>query len=88
MFQKIETIKKNQMTNVPHQVTKCHKGHDNLSLDLMTTCQVKDYSIIDSSIGDNNTHRKKEELIFNIEFFSSMKYNLSEYHNIHCNFWR
>ena len=53
MFQKIETIKKNQMTNVPHQVTKCHKGHDKLSLDLMTTCQVKDYSIIDSSIGDN-----------------------------------
>ena len=55
----IETENKNQMTNTPHQVTKCHKGHDKLSVDPMTNCQVKDSSIIDSSIGDNNTHTEE-----------------------------
>lgn len=46
----IETENKNQMTNTPHQVTDCHKGHDKVSLDLMTSCQVKDSSIIYYSI--------------------------------------
>ena len=59
----IETENKNQMTNTPHQVTDCHKGHDKVSLDLMTSCQVKDSSIIDSSIGDNNnTHTEEKPL--------------------------
>lgn len=53
VFENKNTEEKNQMTNAPHQVTKCHKGHDKVSLDPMTSCQVKDSSIIDSSIGDN-----------------------------------
>ena len=57
----IETENENQVTNIPHQVTDCHKGHDKVSLDLMTKCQVKDSSIIDSSIGDNNNTHTEEK---------------------------
>lgn len=62
VFENKNTEEKNQMTNAPHQVTKCHKGHDKVSLDPMTSCQVKDSSIIDSSIGDNNTHTEEKAL--------------------------
>ena len=59
VFENKNTEEKNQMTNTPHQVTKCHKGHDKVSLDLMTSCQVKD-----SSIGDNNTHTGEKKNLF------------------------
>ena len=63
VFENKNTEEENQMTNAPHQVTKCHKGHDKVSLDPMTSCQVKDSSIIDSSIGDNNnTHTEEKAL--------------------------
>ena len=53
---KINVKNENQVTNIPHQVTDCHKGHDKVSLDLMTNCQVKDYSIIYYSIIYIHTH--------------------------------
>ena len=51
-----ENLENNIETENKNQMTDCHKGHDKVSLDLMTSCQVKD-----SSIGDNNNTHTEEK---------------------------
>lgn len=74
-----ETDIENQMTNTPHQVPKCHKGSDKISLDHVTNCHIKDYSITDYSSKIINKKRESVPHLINLILEKYNSLNLPSY---------
>ena len=74
-------MENHQMPNTPVQMTKCHNPYDKKEVEDMTNCHIKDSSITDYSIKNNNithTEEKAEPIIEDI-LKKYREYNLPDY---------